>query len=137
MDAIPSRVRNRNGAHPTQRCFREKSTAQKVHTAEHYHQFAAISRASKVLTSDATPTSDPGHVERLQQLFPPPSADYDSPIQMGADLPEHWPSEIEINELWNTQDAFERILKFHSIPALSDTSVRNPYFVPQTLTAGG
>ena len=59
------------------------------------------------------------HVERLQQLFPSPSADYDSPVQMGEDVPEHWPTEIEINELWNTQDAFEKLLKFHSITALT------------------
>ena len=81
-----------------------------------------------------------GHVERLQQLlptllyvfclalsllihnkqqFPPPSADYDNPIQMGEDLPTHWSSDIEINDLWNTPDVFEKILKFHSIPALA------------------
>ena len=72
-----------------------------------------------MLTNDSKPTSDPDHVERLQQLFPPPSAAYDSPLQMSEDLPEHWPSEIEISDLWNTQDAFERILKFHSMPALT------------------
>ncbi len=59
------------------------------------------------------------HVERLQQLFPSPSADYDSPVQMGEDVPQHWPTENEINELWNTQDAFEKLLKFHSITALT------------------
>ena len=98
---------------------REKSTAQKVRTSEHCHKFAAISKASKALTIDATPTSDPGHVERLNQLFPPPSADYDSAVQMGEDVPEHRPIEIEINEQWNTQDAFERIRKFHSVTAFT------------------
>ena len=38
---------------------------------------------------------------------------------MGEDVPQHWPTEIEINELWNTQDAFEKLLKFHSITALT------------------
>ncbi len=78
-----------------------------------------ISKTSKVLTNDATPTGDPGHVERLKQLFPAPSADYDSPVQMGEDVSENWPTEIEINELWNTQDEFEKLLKFHSITALT------------------
>ena len=98
---------------------REKSITQKVRTSEHCHQFAVISRVSKALTNDTTPTSDPGHVERLQQLFPSPNADYDIPIQMGENMSEHWSSEFEINELWNTQDVFERLLKFHSIPTLT------------------
>ena len=34
-------------------------------------------------------------------------------------MSEHWPTEIEINELWNTQDAFEKLLKFHSITTLT------------------
>ncbi len=74
---------------------------------------------SKVFTNDVKPTNDPGHVEYLRQLFPHPSADYDSPPQMGDDLPQHWPSEIEIDESWDTAEAFERIVKFHSIPALT------------------
>ena len=78
-----------------------------------------ISKESKVLTNDTNPTSDPDHVERLQQLFPSPSADYDIPVQMGLDVSQHWPTEIEINVLWNTQDAFEKLLKFHSITALT------------------
>ena len=99
--------------------LREKSIDQKVRTSQHCHQQAAISKASKALTNDAKPTSDPGHVERLQQLFPSPSADYDIPVQMGEDVPQHWPTESEINELWNTQVAFEKLLKFHSITALT------------------
>jgi hypothetical protein len=93
--------------------------AQKVRQAEHCHQFGAISRAAKVLTNDSNPTSDPEHYERLQQLFPPPSEAYASPLQMGEDLPDHWPSEIQINDLWDTPEAFERIVYFHSIPALT------------------
>ena len=38
---------------------------------------------------------------------------------MGGDLPEHWQTDIEINESWNTQDEFERILKFHFVTALT------------------
>ncbi len=36
-----------------------------------------------------------------------------------SDSPQHWPSKIEIDESWDTPEAFERILKFHSIPALT------------------
>ncbi len=38
---------------------------------------------------------------------------------MGDDLPQHWSSEIEIDESWDTSEVFERIIKFHSIPALT------------------
>ncbi len=38
---------------------------------------------------------------------------------MGADSTQHWPSEIEINDSWDTQQALERIIKYHSIPALT------------------
>ena len=79
-----------------------KSTDQTVRTSEYFHKFAVISRESKALTNDVTSTSVPGHVERLQQLFPPPSTDYDNPVQMGEDVSEHCPTEIEINDLWNT-----------------------------------
>ena len=58
-------------------------------------------------------------VEHLRQLFPRPSADYDSPPQMGDDLPQHWTSEIVIDESWDTSEVFERIVKFHSIPAIT------------------
>ena len=80
-----------------------------------------MSRSSKVLTNDSKTTSDPDHVECLQQLLPPPSGGNDIPLQMSEDLSEHWSSEIAISvtDLWNTQDAFERILKFHSMPALT------------------
>ncbi len=98
---------------------REKSIEQKVRTSEHYHQHATISKKSKALTNDAKPTSDPCHVERLQQSFPSPITDYDIPVQMTEDVPQHWPTEIEINELWNTQDAFEKFIKFHSITAIT------------------
>ena len=88
-------------------------------TFENFHQHGEISRVAKVFTKDSKPTSDPGHYARLQQLFPHPSADYDSPLQMGEDLQQHWPSEIEINDSWDTAQAFERIVKYHSIPALT------------------
>ncbi len=74
---------------------------------------------SKVPTNDSKPTSDPDHVQRLQQVFPPPNETYDSPLQMGDDRSEHWSSEIEIRDLWNTQEAFERVLKLHSIMVLT------------------
>jgi hypothetical protein len=38
---------------------------------------------------------------------------------MGADSTQHWPTEIEINDAWDTQQALERIIKYHSIPALT------------------
>ena len=38
---------------------------------------------------------------------------------MGVDMTEHWSSKIEISDLCNTEEAFERVLKFHSIPALT------------------
>jgi hypothetical protein len=48
------------------------------------------------------------------------------------DLPEHWSSEIEIKDSWNTVEEFERVLKFHSIRCLLNISTRDPYFVSQT-----
>ena len=98
---------------------KELSTAHKVRKTEYFHKHGEISRAAKVFTNDSKPTNDPGHTEPLRQLFPHPSADYDSPPKMGEDLPQHWPTGIEINELWNTPQAFERIVKYHSIPALT------------------
>ena len=98
---------------------KELSTAHKVRNSEHFHQHGKISRAAKVFTNDAKPTNDPGHVEQLRQLFPHPNADYASPLQMGEDSPQHWPSKIEIDESWDTPEAFESIVKFHSIPALT------------------
>jgi hypothetical protein len=38
---------------------------------------------------------------------------------MVEDLQQHWPSEIEINDSWDTSQAFDRIVKCHSIPALT------------------
>jgi hypothetical protein len=38
---------------------------------------------------------------------------------MGADSTQHWPTEIEINDAWDTQQALERIIKYHSIPVLT------------------
>jgi len=57
-----------------------------------------ISRA-KVFTNDSKPTSDLGHYEHLRQL-------------MGEDSPQHWSSEIEINDSWDTAQAFDRIVKY-------------------------
>jgi hypothetical protein len=90
-----------------------------------------------VFTNDSNPTSDPDHVERFQQIFPPLNEYYDNPLQMGDesdtdDLPEHWSSEIEIKDSWNTVEEFERVLKFHSIRCLLNISTRDPYFVSQT-----
>ncbi len=64
------------------------------------------------LTSDA-------EYRVMSNVFNNYFADYDIPVQMGEDVSEHWPTEIEINEFWNPQDAFEKILKFHSITALT------------------
>ena len=113
---------------------KELSTTHKVWKSEHFHQHGEIFRVSKIFTNDTNPTNDPGHVEYLRQLFPHPSADYVSPLQMGDDLPQHWPSEIEIHESWDTPQAFERIVKFHSVPAL--TSGRARFYVPPTLMDG-
>ena len=66
----------------------ELSAAHKVRKAEYFHKHGDISRAAKVFTNDAKPTNDPGHSEPLRQLFPHPSADYDSPPKMGEDLPQ-------------------------------------------------
>ncbi len=97
----------------------ELSTAHMVRKAEYLYQHGEISRAAKVFTNNSKPTNDPAHSEPLQQLFPPPSEDYDCPLQMGADSTQHWPTEIEINDAWNTQPAHDRIIKYHSIPALT------------------
>jgi hypothetical protein len=91
-----------------------------VRKSEHFHQHGEISREAKVFTNDAKPTNDPGHPEYLRQLFPHPSPDSVSPLQMGEDLPQHWPSKIEMDESWDTPETFERIVKFHSIPSLTN-----------------
>ena len=61
----------------------------------------------------------------------------DSPVQMGEDVPEHWPTEIEINELCNTQDAFEKLLKFHSITALTKYIRSRPLLCATDMMDGG
>jgi hypothetical protein len=38
---------------------------------------------------------------------------------MGEDMSQHCPSEIEINDSWDTSQAFENIVKYHPIPALT------------------
>jgi hypothetical protein len=47
---------------------KEKSIVQKVCRSEHFHQFVDISWVDKDLTNNSKSTSDPEHVERLQQL---------------------------------------------------------------------
>ena len=66
---------------------KEKSTEHKVRQTENSYQHGEISRTTKVFTNDSKPTSDPDHYECLQLLFPPPSAVYDSPLQMGEYCP--------------------------------------------------
>ena len=97
----------------------ELSTAHKVRNAEYFHQHGEISRVAKVFTNESKPTNDPAHSDPLQQLFPDPREDYVSPPNMGEDSPQHWPSEQEINDLWETDQARDRILKYHSITALT------------------
>jgi hypothetical protein len=53
-------------------------------------------------------------VSNSTQLFPPPTETYVSPLQMGEDLSEHWSSEIQINDLWDSPQTFDRIVKCHS-----------------------
>ena len=90
-----------------------------VRKTEYLHQHGEISRLAKVFTNNSNPTNDPAHSEPLQQLVPPPSEEYNHPRQMGVDSTHHWSTEIEINDSWNTQQTFERITKYHSIPALT------------------
>ena len=78
-----------------------------------------VNTLATLFTNNSKPTNDPAHSEPLQQLFPPPSEEYDCPRQMGVDSTQHWTSEIEINESWDTQQVLERIIKYHSIPTLT------------------
>jgi hypothetical protein len=39
-----------------------------------------------------------GHAEHLRQLFPHPSVDYVSPLQMGEDTPQHWLSQLGLSK---------------------------------------
>ena len=48
--------------------LREKSIDQKFRTSQHCHQQTAISKASKALTNDAKPTSDPWFRFDIQSL---------------------------------------------------------------------
>ncbi len=92
---------------------------------------------AKVFTNDSKPTNDPGHTEELRQLFPHPSADYDSPPEMGDDLPQHWSSEIEIDESWDTSEAFERNVKSSTPSRRSlSTSGHARSYVPLTSMDG-
>jgi hypothetical protein len=38
---------------------------------------------------------------------------------MDKDLSEHWISDFEISQMWNTQEAFEKTIKFHSVSTLT------------------
>jgi len=71
--------------------------------AEYFHQHGEISRTTKVFTNDSKSKSDPDQYECLQQLFPPPSGSYPSPLQMGDSWRlatslvirnDHWSSEV-------------------------------------------
>ncbi len=55
----------------------------------------------------------------MTQDMPSTYLSYSLTQEMGDDLPQHWPSEIEIDESWDTPEAFERIVKLNSIPALT------------------
>jgi hypothetical protein len=61
----------------------ELSTAHMVRKAEYFHQHGEIPGAAKVFTNNSKPTNDPAHSESHQQLFPPPSEEYDCPQKMG------------------------------------------------------
>ncbi len=92
---------------------KEKSNSHKVRQTSYFHQFTPISRSSIVFTNDSNPTSDPDHVERFQQIFPPLSAYYDIPLQMG--------DESDTDDLTTV-----------TIRCLRNISTRDPYFVSQT-----
>ena len=70
---------------------REKSIPQKDRQAQHFHRHGAIAKASKVLTSEMKHAGNPEDAVRLQNLFPLPSENYESPIQLRDDPPQHWP----------------------------------------------
>jgi hypothetical protein len=94
---------------PSKKEERQKKTERSCHVSPDCQvTFEEKRETKKVIRSQ-------DHVENLQHLFPP----HDNPIQMGEDLFDHWLSEIEISEMWNTQEVFERKLKFHSIPTVT------------------
>jgi hypothetical protein len=61
---------------------KDKSKPQKVSQAIHFHRHGAISKSSKELTSEMKPGGDPADADRLQKLFPSPSENYESPVQL-------------------------------------------------------
>jgi hypothetical protein len=67
---------------------KEKSIPQKEQ-ALHFHKHGAMSESSKALTADMKPVGNPEDTERLQNLLPPPSENYEIPIQSCADRPDH------------------------------------------------
>ena len=97
----------------------ELSTTHKVRKAEYFHKHGEISRAAKVFTNESKPTNDPAHSEPLQQLFLSQGQAMTAHQKLGEDSPQHWPSETEIYESWDTPQALERIIKYHSITALT------------------
>jgi hypothetical protein len=103
----PNRVRHKkqNQLIKLAKKFQERKW-EELCQAEYFHQHGEISRTAQVFTNGSKPTSHPDHYKRLQHLF--------RPLQMGEDLSQHRPSEIEINGSWDTQQAFERIVKCHS-----------------------
>ncbi len=118
MEAINARIRYRKGDREHIQPPKQKSILEKDRQAQFFHKFGAISKASKVLTSEMKHTGDPQDAVRLQNLFPLPSENYESPIQLHHNPPHHWPSDDEILEIWNTPEMEERARKYHSIVAL-------------------
>jgi hypothetical protein len=95
---------------------KQKSILEKDRQPQFFHKFGA--KASKVLTSEMKHTGDPQDEVRLQNLFPLPSENYESPIQLYHNPTHHWTSDDEILEIWNTPEMEERARKYHSIVAL-------------------
>jgi hypothetical protein len=91
---------------------------EKDRQAQFFHKFGAISKASKVLTSKMKHAGGSEDVIRLQNLFPLPGENFESPIQLCHDPIHHWPSDDEILELWNTPEMEEWARKYHFIGAL-------------------
>ncbi len=58
---------------------KQKSILEKDRQAQLFHKFGVISKASKVLTSEMKHTGDPQDAVHLQNLFPLPSENYESP----------------------------------------------------------
>ena len=64
---------------------KEKSILQKDRQTQFSHKFGDISKDSKVLTSEMKDTIRPEDTARLQNLFPLPSENCESPIQLRFD----------------------------------------------------